>query len=96
MLDFEKSLQNAIHKNFEGVKFSGCYFHYVKILWEKAKSFGLCTKTDIKITKILLFILKLMPYIKYDERIELFSKIEEFYNNNDKYLRLIKYYKKHG
>ena len=35
-----------------------------------------------------------MPYIQYDERIGLFSKIEQFYNNNDKYIRMIKYYKK--
>ena len=94
MLDFEKSLQNAIHKNFEGVKISGCYFHYFKILREKAKRFGLCTKADIKVSKILLFILKLMPYIQYDEIIGLFSKIEQFYNNNDKYIIIIKYYKK--
>ena len=47
MLDFEKSLQNAIRKNFEGVKIRGCYFHYVKKLLEKAKRFGLCIKVDI-------------------------------------------------
>ena len=35
-----------------------------------------------------------MPYIQQDERIEIFTKIEEFYNNNDKYLRKIKYFKK--
>jgi len=34
MLDFEKGLQNAIHKIFGGVKISGCYFHYAQILWE--------------------------------------------------------------
>ena len=62
-------------------------FHYVKILWEKAKRFGLSTKVDIKVTKILLFILKLMPYIQYEERVELLTKIEDFYNNNDKFIK---------
>ena len=34
-----------LKKNFEGVKVSGCYFHYVKILLEKEKRFGLDSKT---------------------------------------------------
>lgn len=37
-----------------------------------------------------------MAYIQYDERIErieIFSKIKDFYNNNYKYIRIIKYYK---
>ena len=60
MLDFEPSLQNAVRKVFEGIKISGCYFHYVKILWQKAKKYGLFTKNGIRVTKILLFILKII------------------------------------
>ena len=37
MLDFEPSLQNAGRKFFEGIKISGCYFHYLKILWKSQK-----------------------------------------------------------
>ena len=41
MLDFEKSLQNAVKNNFPNAIINGCYFHYVKLLWEKAKKLGL-------------------------------------------------------
>ena len=94
ILDFEPSLQNALRKVFEGIKISGCYFHYMKILRQKAKINGLCTKSEIKVTKILLFILKIMPYLGIDERTEIFTKLEEFYISNDKYKKLLKYYKK--
>ena len=94
MLDFEPALQNSIKKTFQGCKISGCYFHYVKNLWEKAKRFGLCTKREMKITNILIFLFKLMPYINYDDRIELFNKIENFYTDNEKFKKIIKYYKK--
>jgi len=96
MLDFEISLQNAIKTVFENIKISGCYFHYVKILWQKSKIFGLCTKNEMKITKILLFILKIMPYMEIDDREDIFKKLEEFYNSNEKYKKLLKYYKKFG
>ena len=48
----------------------------------------------MKDTKILLFLLKIMSYIQYDERIEVFEKVEEFYQSNENYKKLIKYYKK--
>lgn len=76
MLDFEEGLQKSIKTIFPKVKINGCHFHYVKILWEKAKQYGLCSKKDIKYTKILLFLLKLLPYLAIDERSELFNKID--------------------
>ena len=79
MRDFEPSLQSSLRKVFKGIKISGCYFHYVKILWQKVKKLGLCTKSEIKVTKILLFILKILPYLEIDERTEIFKKIEEFF-----------------
>ena len=44
MIDFEKPLQNAVKKNFPKAKIDGCYFHFVKLLWTKAKTLGLTTK----------------------------------------------------
>lgn len=44
MIDLEPSLQNSLKKVFDSIKISGCYFHYVKLLWQKAKIYGLCTK----------------------------------------------------
>ena len=48
----------------------------------------------MKIIKILLFILKIMPYMEIDDRDDIFNKLEEFYNSNEKYKKLLKYYKK--
>ena len=95
MLDFEASLQNAVRKNFPESKINGYFFHYVKLLWEKAKKLGLCKKNDIKYTKIIIFMLKIMPYMMYDERIELFNNLKDFFYNNEKgYERLLRYYEK--
>ena len=96
MMDFEPGLQNSIRYVFPKAKISGCFFHYAKILWGKAKQYGLCTRKEIKYTKILLFILKLMPYMNINERDELLENIEQFFddNNNGKYAKLLKYYKK--
>ena len=96
MMDFEPAIQNSVREIFPNAKINGCYFHFVKILWGKAKKYGLCTKKDMKYTKILLFVLKLMPYMSIDERDELFENIEKFYGeiSNNKYAKLIRYYKK--
>lgn len=37
MCDFEIALQNSIKENFSNSVVDGCYFHYVKILWDKIK-----------------------------------------------------------
>ena len=95
MLDFEPGLQNAVKKIFKGVQINGCYFHYVKILWDHAKKYGLCTKDELKKVKILIFILKLFPYMDIDEKEQLFNKVEEFYTSQEKYKRFIKYFKKY-
>ena len=64
MLDFETSLYNGIKTVFENIKNSGRYSHYYKILCQKSKIYGLYTKKDMKINKILLFKLKIMPYME--------------------------------
>ena len=51
MQDFEVSLQNAVRKNFLESKINGCFFHYVKLLWEKAKSLGFIKKVISNIQK---------------------------------------------
>ena len=95
MIDFEKSLQNAVKNNFPNAIINGCYFHYVKLLWEKAKKLGLCKKNDIKYTKIVIFLLKIIPYMIGDEKYELFKNLEEFFKNNEKgYENILNYYKK--
>ena len=44
MVDFEKSLINVIKKNFPNSIVNGCFFHYIKLLWKKAKALSLCNK----------------------------------------------------
>ena len=56
MMDFEKLLIKSIILNFENITIDDCYFHFVKLLWNKAKSFFLCKKEKLKNTKILTFI----------------------------------------
>ena len=96
MLDFKKGLQNAVKKIFEGVQINGCYFHYTKNLWDHVKKYGLFTKDEIKNIKVLIFILKLFPYIDIDEKEQLFKKVEEFYTSQEKYKRFINILKNIG
>ena len=93
----ERSIQKSIKTNFKDAIVNGCYFHYSKLLWNTAKKYGLCTKDKIKNTKILLFILKIFPFIFIGEREELFEKLENYYiDEQDNYKKMIKYFKKIG
>ena len=40
MVDFEQGLINSVKKNFENSTIDGCFFHFVKLLWNKAKLLG--------------------------------------------------------
>ena len=40
LINFEKSLQKSIKSNFPNAKTDRCYFHFVKLLWKKAKKLG--------------------------------------------------------
>ena len=97
MIDFEKPLQNAVKSKFHEAKVDGCYFYFIKLIWKQAKKFGLCSYSKLKITKILIFILKIIPFTPFDNREELFKKCEEYYNESEiGYKKLFSYYKKIG
>ena len=53
--DFEKSLINSIRDEFKGSKIYGCYFHYIKALWKKARNLSLTKKPLLEKTKIIIF-----------------------------------------
>lgn len=93
MVDFEKSLVNSVKENFPNATIDGCFFHYSKLIWTKAHLLGLCTKDNLKKTKILIFILKLFSFIFSDDRTEIFNKIKEYYMNEN-YKKLLVYYEK--
>ena len=93
--DFEKGLLKSIKTNFPKSIIDGCYFHFVKLLWSKAKQFGLCKKKNLKFSKILIFLLKIIPFLPLDEKNLVFDKIDTFFSNNkDKYWKMLAYYKK--
>ena len=95
MIDFESSLIKVVKSIFTNSKINWCYYHFVKLLWDSAKKLGLCQKENLKTTKILLFILKIMPFILPDDRGDIFDKIEDYFNDeNSSCKKLITYYKK--
>ena len=72
-----------LKKNFPDSVIDGSYFHFVKLLWSKAKSLGLFKKSDLKLTKIILFILKIIPFTKEDDKNKIFQKVEDFVSLQD-------------
>ena len=93
MVDFEKSLLNSVKENFPNATIDGCFFHYNKLIWTKACLFGLCTKDNLKMRKILIFIHKIFPFTSSDDRTDIFNKIKEYYVN-EKFIKLLAYYEK--
>lgn len=92
---FWKSLINCVKNNFKNAIVDGCFFHFVKLLLSKAKSLDLCKKSNLKNTKILIFILKMIPFMKYDDKEILFNKVEEFYSlKSDNYKKMVSYYRR--
>ena len=59
--DLEMALRNSIKNIFPKAILDGCYFHYSKLLWNYAKKLGLCSKSNLKKTKIFIFLLKIYP-----------------------------------
>ena len=93
MSDFEIALRNSIKNSFPKAILDGCYFHYSKLLWNYAKKLGLCSKSNLKKTKLFIFLLKIYPYIKLDDKREFFTEIDEHYKTDNKYNKYLKYYK---
>ena len=97
MTDFEKGLRKSLKKVFVGAKIYGCYFHFIKNLWEKAKRCGLFSKILKKGTFILIFSMKLFPYIKENIKEEYLNNMEKYIKtleNKEKYISFFNYFKK--
>ena len=94
MNDFEVGLRNSIKKIFPDSILDGFYFHYIKILWNHAKLNGLCKKNKLKTTKMFIFLLKVMPFVEYDENENFFKELETYFEVVVKYKKFLKYYKK--
>ena len=93
--DFEKSLRKAISTVFPYILLDGCFFHYMKILWSKARDFGLCKKHLIKETFFFIFLFKIYPYVLSNQKKEYLKKVKDIYKENKhKYSAFIEYYEK--
>ena len=73
MMDFEKSARKAIKSIFPDSLLFGCFFHFTKALWNKAKKEGLCKKKYFKETHIKIFAFKIFIFIKKKEKKKLFK-----------------------
>ena len=94
LCDFEKSLLKAIKENFPESKLNGCYFHFIKSLWKKARSFGLTNKKLLKNTKIIIFACKIYPFILKENKKKYIAEIYQYATNIDnKYNKFIEYFK---
>ena len=92
--DFEKSLRKALIEIFPKSNIYGCYFHYVKALWKKAKKYGICRKKFLKETIVLIFSFKIYQYIPRKDKKVFFQEIENIYENKNEYTKFIEYFKK--
>ena len=94
MMDFEKSSRKAIKSIFPESILLGCFFHFTKALWKKAKKEGLCKKLYMKETHIIIFAFKIFIFIKEKEKDNYLKQIEEFYKEKKEYKGFIQYFKK--
>ena len=46
MTDFEHALRNILKELYPNCYLEGCFFHYSKALWKKAKKIGLINKNS--------------------------------------------------
>ena len=82
--DFMKSNINAIYNIFkDNTKIITCFFHYVQCLWRKANSFHLRNKNYIENTKVLIFNLKILPFLEYENMFKFYKeiKIQSIFND---------------
>jgi hypothetical protein len=84
---------------FPNFKLKGCYFHYIKNIWAKAKKLGLCRKKFIDKTKLIIFALKIITFIKSENLNSFFTEITNFiasFNNEEKavFNKFTNYYSK--
>ena len=83
--DFMRSNINSINKIFKGkTNIITCLFHFIQILWRKANSLHLRNKNYIRNTKLLIFNLKLLPFLKYEDMLNFYQEIKKqnIFNDN--------------
>ena len=70
----------------------GCYFHYIKTLWNKARKLGLTKKKLLKDTIVLTFSFKLDQFMKDDDKTNFLNEIKKIYSKQKQYKPFIDYF----
>lgn len=89
--DLEKSLRNVIKEKYSKAYLEGCFFHFIKALWKKAKMLGLCGKKALNNAKLFYQAFKIYPFINEKEREKYLDEIKTFIikieSKKEKYLK---------
>ena len=94
MLDFEKASRKALKVNFPEADIKGCYYHYAKALWAKAKKYGLTRKKISFETYTLIFSFKIYQFIPVKDKNDYLNEIFSLYSDKPEYKKLVKYFVK--
>lgn len=95
--DFEKGLRKVLRNLLGGINLRGCYFHFVKALWSKAKKLGLFSYKKIQISKIIIFGLKVLTLQSRDCQEKMIKETNNFVeelDDNLMYKKFMEYYEK--
>lgn len=95
MCDFEQAMRKSITKLFPQINLSGCYFHFVKALYDKLTKLGLRKKTYKPKCQVLISYIQLLSHCPQDARETLFAELEAKFKNEDKkFSQFFKYFRK--
>ena len=95
MADFEKALQNAIKISFPEAELCGCYFHFVKCLYDKITKLGLRKKEFKNQSRVMISYLQILVHCEEDKRKELFKELKTIFKNDDKrFTQFLDYFSK--
>ena len=93
--DYERALRTSIKDIIKPKALNGCYFHFVKALWKKCREYGLTCKKLREDSILLVFCLKIYPYIHNNKRNSYLEKLKSFINGKDpRYGKMVKYFTK--
>ena len=83
--DFNLSNINAINEIFSEneVVIIPCFFHLVQCWWRNANKYGLRKKKIVEHTRVMIFNLKLIPFLKETEAIEFYHKIKDEFDQEE-------------
>ena len=74
----------TIEKTLKPKILNGCFFHFSKALWKKARNYGLTKKLFRKEGMILIFCFKMYPFVHNYNRKDYLEKIKDYIKSKDK------------